>query len=364
MTRLSATRRRRGFTLVELLVVIAIIGVLVALLLPAVQSAREAARRTQCLNNLKNLSLGALTYESSRGELPFGRKFDIWDAYTWTQSILPGIEQQALYQLYWTLPERKFRGQGHGGDDIHNQNFGPHGNDARRRQARLTQIPLFCCPSDNTPQPNELHRTDFDLYRTTYRGCTGAGDMYGNRLYVVDGPVPEGAWKGALGVAKLPKTELSPAVQLKEISDGTSNTMLFSEGRVPTTPDWAGPIGSAIYGNMAGALFSAYKTPNTPDPDEIKGACPWQGGDTEYPIQWCVRPRTPVGADPRQNGPQHPGYGGNDGDNVFASARSLHAGGVNASMVDGSGRFFADNVDLAVWRAAGTMANSEPSSSP
>jgi prepilin-type N-terminal cleavage/methylation domain-containing protein len=357
-------RTQRAFTLVELLVVIAIIGVLVALLLPAIQAAREAARRTQCLNNLKNLSLGALTYESARGKLPFARRYDIWDTYTWTQSILPGIEQVPIYQLYWTLTEQPFRGPGYGGDNITNQNFGPQGDDVRRRQARHTRLPLFCCPSDNTPQPNELYSATWGLYRTSYRGCTGAGDMYGNRITALDGPIPAGAWKGAMGVTRTPLPEPVPPVELEEIADGTSNTLLFSEGRVPSTPDWAGPIGSAVYGNMGGALFSAYKTPNTPEPDELKGACPWQGGDNEYPESLCIRPGAPPGADPRANGPTHPGYGGGDGTNVFASARSVHTGGVNASMVDGSGRFVTDSVDLLVWRAAGTMAFEEQTSLP
>ncbi len=369
MTRLPANRRRGAFTLVELLVVIAIIGVLVALLLPAVQAAREAARRTQCLNNVKNLSLGALTYESGRSELPFARKYDIWDTYTWTQSILPGIEQQALYQLYWTLPEKKFRGPGAGGNEHDNQNFGPHGDDPRRRQARHTPVPLFYCPSDNTPQPNELNQARWGFLRGTYRGCTGAGDMYGNRVKgpLVDGQIPPGAWKGAMGATNMAATpqELCPAVRLKEITDGTSNTLLFSEGRVPVTPDWGGVIGETIYGNMGGALFSAYKPPNSSVADEIRGICPWQANDTEYPREWCSGPRpNSAGSNDPVTPATHPGYGPNSGANIYSSARSLHPGGVNASMVDGSGRFVNDNVEEAVWRAAGTMANDEQVSLP
>lgn len=351
MTRLIETRRRRGFTLVELLVVIAIIGVLVALLLPAVQAAREAARRTQCLNNVKNLSLGALTYESGKGKLPFARKFDTWDTYTWTQAILPGIEQQALYQLYWTLSEPVYRA-----NNREDQNVGPMGNDDRRRQARHTPVTLFCCPSDSTPQPNELFDAGWGFMRATYRGCTGAGDMYGNRLFAADGQVPALGWKGAMGATKFSgdrATEKTQAVRLKEISDGTSRSLLFSEGLVPTTPDWGGSIGETIYGNMGGALFSAYETPNSPVADRIHGPCPNQLPtplDTQYTAPcFSVSP--------------HGGASGG-GDGVFASARSLHSGGVNVSMVDGSGRFVNDDVDRAVWRAAGTIAYDETTDLP
>lgn len=339
--------RRVAFTLVELLVVIAIIGVLVALLLPAVQAAREAARRTQCLNNVKNLSLGALTYESRQGKLPFSRKFDVWDAYTWTQSILPGIEQQALYELYWTLPEPVYRN-----NSREDQNVGPMGDDARRRQARHTPIELFCCPSDKAPQPNELYDPGWGFMRSTYRGCTGAGDLYGNRIFAVDGPVPIAAWKGVFGLNKYTGNraqEKTQATNLREISDGTSNTLMFSEGLVPETPDWGGAIGETIYGNMGGALFSAYETPNSAAPDQIAGHCPGQL-DSSY-----TAPCNSIVA--------HGGASGG-GDRVHAAARSLHAGGVNASMVDGSGKFVNDNVDRNVWRAAGTMANDETLGQP
>ena len=84
----------RGFTLVELLVVIAIIGVLVALLLPAVQAAREAARRASCVNNVKNLALGCLNYEATNKNLPYGRKFDYWDSYTWTELSCPTLNNK------------------------------------------------------------------------------------------------------------------------------------------------------------------------------------------------------------------------------------------------------------------------------
>src|SRR4051812_27324764 len=92
------SRRHRGFTLIELLVVIAIIAVLIALLLPAVQSAREAARRAQCVNNLKQVGLACMNYESTLGCLPPGTKGSLWG--TWMLFALPFAEQQALYNAW------------------------------------------------------------------------------------------------------------------------------------------------------------------------------------------------------------------------------------------------------------------------
>jgi prepilin-type N-terminal cleavage/methylation domain-containing protein/prepilin-type processing-associated H-X9-DG protein len=338
-----------GFTLVELLVVIAIIGVLVALLLPAVQAARESARRAQCVNNLKQLALGCLNHESSNKTMPYGRKFDNWDTYTWTELVLPYIEQQTVYNLYWKIGEPKYvtpAAPTYGP-------VGPMGDDPRAHQARHTPIDAFNCPSDAPARANEMDTPNWGHWRASYRGCVGAGDMYGIRVDAVDGEIANYAILGVYGVKADvdggPK-ELAPPAKLAEIADGTSNTVMLSEGLQPTVTGWGGPLGAYIYGNMGGGLFSNALTPNSSEPDRPIGPCPQNQGDTEYRA-----PCLSLGGHPGQTNP--------GGRGARVAARSYHPGGVNVLMLDGSVHFMKDSVNLRVWRNLGTRASGEVVSS-
>src|SRR5436190_21645832 len=123
---------RRGFTLIELLVVIAIIAVLIGLLLPAVQKVREASARMACTNNLKQLALACHNYHDAYNELPYGRKYDNWDSFTWTTLVLPYFEQGAVYSGYATNVALKTWMQSYPGSN------GPIGNDANQRNSRHT----------------------------------------------------------------------------------------------------------------------------------------------------------------------------------------------------------------------------------
>jgi prepilin-type processing-associated H-X9-DG protein len=251
---------------------------------------------------------------------------------------LPYLEHQDVYDLYWTLPEPVFKDAPPAVG-----NNGPLGDDARMRQARHTKIPPYYCPSDITPRANELNMPAFGFWRGNYRGCVGAGDMYGNRIKAADGAIPPGSWIGAFSVKSTAGANPKPLylpVRLKDFADGTSSTLMFSEGLVPYVDGWGGALGETIYGNMGGALFSAYTTPNSSIADEPTGPCPSDVGDTEYRAPCVSKSLNP--------------WGGPAGAGAFATARSTHPGGVNASMVDGSIRFVVDDVDTNTWRAAAT----------
>ena len=140
---MKKTKRKlpAGFTLVELLVVIAIIGVLVSLLLPAVQAAREAARRAQCMSHIRQMALGCSNFESAYGKFPFCRKYDIWDSYTWTGQILPYIEQPTMFNLMYTLGTQPYATTYPGPNSF-------IGDDAKLREARHNRVSIFICPSD------------------------------------------------------------------------------------------------------------------------------------------------------------------------------------------------------------------------
>ena len=271
------TNHRPAFTLVELLVVIAIIGILVALLLPAIQAAREAARRTQCTNHLKELALACHKHHDTWKELPYGRKYDIWDTYTWTELILPDIEMSGIYDGYWTLTQKGYTTSYPGPN-------GPIGNDARLRESRHARIETYLCPSDPAGgKGNELNTAEYGFIRGNYRGCVGTGDMYGSSVDATSGP-----WGlGAFGVKPNQSVDLGAAMPTQGspfalFLDGTAQTLLLSEGLVPSVSWWGGPIGSCIYGNMGGSLFSAALTPNSPSPDRPIGPCPQNQGDGEY----------------------------------------------------------------------------------
>jgi prepilin-type N-terminal cleavage/methylation domain-containing protein/prepilin-type processing-associated H-X9-DG protein len=335
-------RDRAAFTLIELLVVIAIIAVLIGLLLPAVQKVREAAARAQCSNNLKQLALACHGYYDSNQSMPYARKYDIWDTYTWTQLILPYIEQVAVYNDYWTLPQTPYVENYPGSN-------GPIGGEARLQTARQAIISVYLCPSDPGPRFNEQYAgSDYGFERGNYRGCVGSGDMYGNAVDTTNGPWGKGVFSVKLKQTVDPgKSPQTTGVRFADIPDGSANTLLISEGVVATIGGmtWGGPMGEEIYGNMGGALYSGALTPNSSAPDRPIGPCPQDQGDSLYKAP-CLS------------------LGGNawwtpSALKAYAGARSYHTGGVNAAMADGSVHFYSNNIDQFTWRALSTRNGGE-----
>jgi prepilin-type N-terminal cleavage/methylation domain-containing protein len=214
--------RHSGFTLVELLVVIAIIGILVALLLPAVQAARDAARRTQCANNLKQIALAVLNYENAKEHLPPGSETQgtsINGPYmsTWTVEILPQMEEQPLYDL-WNQKE-----------PIHAPNF--------NREIRETILPSYLCPSDI--QTNELAHPESPTNHTM-KDLLWAPGSYRANSGCATGKACNGYWDSPSGADDLPEATRGPMhtisingplrpVKMSQITDGTSKTHLVGE---------------------------------------------------------------------------------------------------------------------------------------
>lgn len=338
---LTSYSARRGFTLIELLVVIAVIAILIGLLVPAVQKVREAAARTRCANNLKQLALGCHSYHDAKKQLPYGRRYDSWDTYTWTQLILPHIGMADVYANYWTLQTTPFAKTAPGPN-------GPIGGDARLKTARHSQIPVFNCPSDiaGMTVANEITTGAYGFYRGSYRGCTSTGDMYGAATDGTSGPWGLGIFGVLSGQSDDPGASVpTQGVKIRAVSDGLSNTLLLSEGLCPTVAGWGGAFGEHIYGNMGGSLMSASLTPNTPSPDRLIGPCPANQGDKIY--------KAPCSS-----------IGGNawytpSGAGATAAARSYHNAGVNAAMADGSVSFVEDGISQEVWRGRGTIRGGE-----
>lgn len=326
----SRTWRFRGFTLIELLVVIAIIAVLIALLLPAVQQAREAARRTQCKNNLKQLGLAMANYESTYSILPGINGVTTQTAFSVQSKLLPFADQGNLQSLVnFNIPLT----QGVNG----NQSIS-----ASQQTAAQTIVPFFLCPTDAGP--------------TQFSNSSGIGAPTN---YMVN------AGTGEVSSTGTPQYDLSKSndglffygsrMPLAAITDGMSSTLLMAEsirgnnqasGTAPSGPDnrrvliqlggsqptltdsfcqgfWGGSNLSGrrgafwIWGNAMNTAFNTHYQPNS------------------------------LAFDCSVNGMG------------FFKVSSLHTGGAHVGMCDGSVRFISENIDHVTWQAISTRMGGE-----
>lgn len=319
-------RIRRGFTLVELLVVIAIIGILVALLLPAVQSAREAARRTQCSNNMRQWGLGILNFESARSALPPAMsqveespgKWSYW--HTWGSYILPYVEAANVAdQIDYTIAS-----------------YRPFVNSGKTQNAdwALVQLDMMLCPSNDVP-PNQKEGDAIHWAYSTYSANIGT------KSYITAGQQKTGSTRNSKGydqtnpietrgpLDKVFKEKSSTGIRMSRITDGTSSTVMLGEVRIFEGLDYRG----VPY--LSDSMYTHDVVPNDGVDDDLQELCEnWVdiGG-----------PCTRVGVAAARR----------------MTSRSNHPGGVHLLFVDGHTEFYSDDVNVLTWQAIATRSGGE-----
>jgi prepilin-type N-terminal cleavage/methylation domain-containing protein/prepilin-type processing-associated H-X9-DG protein len=337
-------RRKRvlGFTLIELLVVIAIIAILIGLLVPAVQKVREAAARMSCQNNLHQIALANMNYESTfRVFLPgVGKNGCCWG--TWMIPVLPFVEQDSLFKNY-----TNFGGLDPNGRYGNNTGTGPTPNG--NRFVCTNRLKTFTCPSDipqvwltggtNLTKHNYvLNAGNTTFYQVNLPfGCTGGPGCtifggapfgwYENSDLVNDSTFPWTTPPSDPAQGKMGKQR-----RVTDITDGTSNTLMASETIQGRSNDLRG---FTWWGGGAG--FTTFLSPNSTQRDVITGGiCV----SLTTPLMPCTTTSTASAA-------------------RLMGARSLHTQGVNVALCDGSARFISNSINYNTWQALGTAAGGD-----
>ena len=329
---MSPHRHRSGFTLVELLVVIAIIGTLVGLLLPAVQSAREAARMSSCQNNLKQWAIAMLSHHDATKTFPyvFQRNNNIMAGNgsnphrrSFVIPLWPHMEQLDLYSKYNL-----------------NQNFFAIANPAvtggmTNSQLIQVKVPMYYCASDRPGAMYACPGTVMDPFGKNQARVNYAVNMGDTKQHVADKrTAPFGLALGGAHANYRPYR-----AKLSDVIDGTSKTLLMSEARFPPTDETFDMRGLALHEPFAG-YFTAAAPPNSGTDMN------WAGNSAVsfFTDQFTELPITPVG------------------DNVSLwqlIARSKHRG-VNTVFCDGHVQFVADQIEPGIWSELSTMNSGKP----
>ncbi|PHQ33346.1 prepilin-type cleavage/methylation domain-containing protein [Rhodopirellula bahusiensis] len=385
-----------GFTLVELLVVITIIGILMGLLIPAVNSARETARRNQCSTQIKNLSLAAIQYENSKGELPgyiqsFGRFAGGSDPSdplngslpahmkigTWTVALLPWLDAQPTYE-HWSEDRYPIVHLG-AADTEHEPTSGASGNDFHSLAA--PNLAIMQCPSNPVAQG--------ESGKNSYIANTGLAHFFSTTGGAVGTPLPIGGSVTSMSADQAFEESQSrangvfnckyniiggkhqyegPKVRLDDFKDGAGNTMLFSENVQAMPWHRAGfidagnlPADETVTFNNSdtsspaifAARFSNGMAWHYADPDASKGSSfPWNSKVGSVPMDTANFTKLRIN-----------GGGTSVSDEIFnlqmtaanspqlARPSSAHNDGVNAAMADGGTRFIPDSIDYRIYQA-------------
>ena len=329
MPALVSARKQRGFTLIELLVVIAIIAVLIGLLLPAVQQAREAARRTECRNKLKQLGLALHNYLDAYTVFPPGTVNPLGDDQNgrnggggagigapWIIFLLPYLDQTVHYQGFAKIAAER--------PEIIDW-FGNGTYTSQGITVGADPLPFTACPTHPNTSERLANGTGMeDLARGNYCASYGKG-RYG-RIHTQ--PAETGGIFGN-----------NSSISTRDVTDGTTNTIALSELKFrlnsTTGPSYQDSRGTWAYGAMGSNIFSTLTGPNSTVPDGV----------------WGCRSLPAIGMPCTQIGSPYT--------EMFSAARSYHTGGVQGTMADGSVRFFSENISLTVWQALGSRGGGE-----